>query len=93
MQIFQLTFQVFFPKNRGQWKHFSSWEPEEKKQREKKQTDTTADVQIKKGHSWSDQIGIAIAVLVENGKLELITWTKDVSSLQGRDRGEADECL
>jgi replication fork protection complex subunit Tof1/Swi1 len=28
-------FKAFFPKNRGQWKNFSSWEPEKKEQKAK----------------------------------------------------------
>jgi replication fork protection complex subunit Tof1/Swi1 len=37
------------------------------------------DVQVKKGYSWSEQLGIAIACLQENGQTELITWVKEVS--------------
>jgi replication fork protection complex subunit Tof1/Swi1 len=36
------------------------------------------DVEVKKGYSWSDQLGIAIASLVESGQKELVNWTKDV---------------
>ena len=36
------------------------------------------DVQVKKGHTPSEQIGIAMAALVENGQKELIDWTKQV---------------
>ena len=36
------------------------------------------DVQVKKGYSWSEQLGIAIAALVEDGHVELIDWTKEV---------------
>jgi replication fork protection complex subunit Tof1/Swi1 len=39
------------------------------------------DVQVKKGFSWSEQLGIAIAVLVEGGEQELVAWVKDVGSL------------
>jgi replication fork protection complex subunit Tof1/Swi1 len=35
-------------------------------------------VSVKKGYSWSDQLGIAIAALVEAGQEELVNWTKDV---------------
>jgi len=38
----------------------------------------TRELQIKKGHSWSDQLGIIITLLVEKGKLELVNWTRDV---------------
>lgn len=33
---------------------------------------------VKKGYSWSDQLGIAIASLVEAGQEELVNWTRDV---------------
>lgn len=37
------------------------------------------DVQVKKGYSWSEQLGIAVAALAEAGASELVDWTKDVS--------------
>ena len=37
-----------------------------------------ADVQVKKGYKWSEQLGIAIAALVEGGEGELVNWVKDV---------------
>ena len=37
------------------------------------------DVQVKKGHPWSAQVGIAIAALMETGSGGLIGWVKDVS--------------
>lgn len=76
-----LPSQAFFPKNRGNWKQFSSFEPEAKAKREKKTIEDNRfpqDVEVKKGHSWSDQVGIAIAALVEAGQTELVYWTKDV---------------
>ncbi|KAH7910734.1 timeless protein-domain-containing protein [Hygrophoropsis aurantiaca] len=36
------------------------------------------EVQVKKGYSWSEQLGIAIAALVEEGKRELVEWVKDI---------------
>lgn len=36
------------------------------------------DVQVKKGYSWSEQLGIAIACLVESDKAELVEWVKQV---------------
>ncbi|KAH9931521.1 timeless protein-domain-containing protein [Fomitopsis serialis] len=73
-----------FPMNRGHWKEFSSWTPEEKKSgRAEKVEDTRfpQDVQVKKGYSWSEQLGIAIACLVEEGKIELIDWVKQILML------------
>jgi replication fork protection complex subunit Tof1/Swi1 len=69
--------QAFFPKNRGQWKQFSSWQPDEGMKMHSQ--NSMKDLQIRKGYSWSDQVGIAIALLVENGKSRLVEWTKDVS--------------
>ncbi|RDB17381.1 Topoisomerase 1-associated factor 1 [Hypsizygus marmoreus] len=79
-----LAVEAFFPKNRGHWKQYSSWEPEEKSKKEKKTVEDTRfppDVEVKKGYSWSDQLGIAIASLVEAGQEELIHWTKDILTL------------
>ena len=41
------------------------------------------DVQVKKGYSWSEQLGIAIACLVEGGRLDLVDWIKEVGSRTG----------
>lgn len=79
-----LLVQAFFPKNRGQWKHFSSWEPEEKPSRRGRAAEDNRfppDVQVKKGFKWSEQLAIAIAVLKEEGKMSLIDWVKQVRSL------------
>ncbi|KAG6820075.1 hypothetical protein H0H93_005603 [Arthromyces matolae] len=77
-----LAVEAFFPKNRGQWKPFSSWEPPEKSSRKEKNnledTRFPPDVEVKKGYSWSDQLGITIASLVEAGERELVDWTKDI---------------
>ncbi|TFK52842.1 timeless-domain-containing protein [Heliocybe sulcata] len=76
-----LIVEAFFPKNRGAWKKLSSWEPESKvKADEKTVLDTRfpPDVQVKKGYSWSEQLGIAIACLTEDGKRELVEWVKDI---------------
>lgn len=78
-------YQAFFPKNRGNWKQYSTWEPEEKDKKSKiNEVDNMRfppDVQIKKGYSWSDQLGIAIAVLVEANQTALVNWTLEVSKL------------
>jgi replication fork protection complex subunit Tof1/Swi1 len=39
-----------------------------------------ADVQIKKGYSWSDELGIAIAALVDAGQRELVEWVVQVKA-------------
>ncbi|KAF8237621.1 timeless-domain-containing protein [Tricholoma matsutake] len=81
-----LAIEAFFPKNRSHWKQYSSWEPEEKTKREKKtstveDTKFPPDVEVKKGYSWSDQLGIAIASLIEGGQEDLVNWTKDILTL------------
>ncbi|KAG6856013.1 hypothetical protein H0H87_008415 [Tephrocybe sp. NHM501043] len=76
-----LAVEAFFPKNRGHWKQFSSWEPEKPKKNEKKTVEDARfppDVEVKKGYSWSDQLGITIASLVEADNTELVHWTKDI---------------
>ncbi|KAH7926892.1 timeless-domain-containing protein [Leucogyrophana mollusca] len=88
-----LAVEAFFPMNRGHWKQYSSWEPEQKSKREReRETETVEDtrfpqeVQVKKGYSWSQQIGIAVAALVEEGKAELVEWVKDILFLVIRQR-------
>ena len=39
----------------------------------------TQDVKVKKGYSWSEQLGIAIACLVENDQRYLVDWIKEVN--------------
>jgi replication fork protection complex subunit Tof1/Swi1 len=82
-----LLMEAFFPKNRGQWKAFSSLTPEELAMKTGKSSGvekTTVDhwfpqdVQVKKGYSWSEQVGIAVKALVEDEKKELVEWTQDV---------------
>ncbi|KAF9001196.1 timeless protein-domain-containing protein [Cyathus striatus] len=93
-----LAIEAFFPKNRGHWKQYSSYEPEQKAQREKNVAENTRfppDIKVKKGYSWSDQIGIAIAALVDEGQIALVQWTKELleSAIDQRRRiiGEIDK--
>ncbi|KAF5372553.1 hypothetical protein D9758_005156 [Tetrapyrgos nigripes] len=76
-----LAVEAFFPKNRGTWKQFSSWEPTkpEKASKTVEETRWPQDVQVKKGYSWSDQVGIAIAALVEAGQTGLVMWTQEAA--------------
>ncbi|TFY67030.1 hypothetical protein EVJ58_g1892 [Rhodofomes roseus] len=80
-----LVVQAFFPMNRGHWKEFSSWTPPEDKKGGRaetvEETRFPPDVQVKKGYSWSEQLGIAIACLVGEGKNELIEWVKQILML------------
>lgn len=78
---FEIVSKAFYPKSRGKWKQFSSWEPEQKGSRRGKDNNDPnipTDVQVKKGYSWSEQLGIAIACLVDNGQQNLIDWVKEV---------------
>ncbi|EJD01845.1 timeless-domain-containing protein [Fomitiporia mediterranea MF3/22] len=77
-----LIVEAFYPKTRNRWKKYSSWEPEAKVDRGRdKDVETDkhpAEVQVKKGFSWSEQLGIAIACLLENGQQELVDWVKEI---------------
>lgn len=70
--------QAFFPKNRGNWKQYSSWEPEEKEKKTVADTRFPPEVEVKKGYSWSDQLGIVIACLIDSNQEELVKWTTEV---------------
>ncbi|XP_006455122.1 hypothetical protein AGABI2DRAFT_75426 [Agaricus bisporus var. bisporus H97] len=86
---------VFFPKNRGHWKQYSSWEADEHSMKKKKkgragvveeeelETRFPPDVHVKKGYSWSDQLGIVIAALVEADLTGLVNWTKEILASVG----------
>ncbi|KAF8578836.1 timeless-domain-containing protein [Ramaria rubella] len=77
-----LIVEAFFPKNRGQWKNFSSWEPDKPEKKTGKGSDEVwkypQDVQVKKGFSWTEQLGIAIACLVDNKQGDLVDWIKEI---------------
>ncbi|KAH9924971.1 timeless-domain-containing protein [Epithele typhae] len=73
--------EAFYPKNRGHWKALSSREPEELMRRtDLREVDPRfpPDVYVKKGYSASEQIGIAMKVLTENGQMVLIEWTRQI---------------
>lgn len=40
--------------------------------------DATADVEVKKGHTDQEKLGIAIAVLLEQEKAHLVDWVRSV---------------
>ncbi|KAJ7208162.1 timeless protein-domain-containing protein [Mycena haematopus] len=75
-----LAVDAFFPKNRGQWKAYSSWEPPEKGVRERTRVEKLGEeeVQVKRGFSWSEQLGIVIAALVDAGDIRWVNWTEDI---------------
>ncbi|OCH87501.1 timeless-domain-containing protein [Obba rivulosa] len=76
-----LIIEAFFPKTRGAWKQYSSWEPEPKTERSVVDSRLPPDVQVKKGYSWSEQLGIAVGCLVEDSKKVLVEWTKQILTL------------
>ncbi|CAE6474022.1 unnamed protein product [Rhizoctonia solani] len=78
-----LHLNAFYPKNRGQWKAYSSYEPEVKP---KSKPTGNAEVGVKKGFKTSEQIGIAVACLVEEDSKQLIDWVVDVLKRVGRQR-------
>ncbi|KAL5639939.1 hypothetical protein ACGC1H_006487 [Rhizoctonia solani] len=78
-----LLVEAFYPKNRGQWKAYSSYEPEVKP---KSKPAGTAEVGVKKGFKTSEQIGIAVACLVEEDSRLLIDWVIDILKRVGRQR-------
>lgn len=71
--------------NRGHWKQYSSWEPDQRAEPKRRGSegngDFSGEVQVKKGYSWSEQIGVAVAALVEQGRSELVEWVKDVRDM------------
>ncbi|KAJ1301303.1 hypothetical protein OPQ81_003705 [Rhizoctonia solani] len=78
-----LLVEAFYPKNRGQWKAYSSYEPEVK---QKSKPAGKAEVGVKKGFKASEQIGIAVACLVEEDSKLLIDWVIDILKRVGRQR-------
>ncbi|KAI0251523.1 timeless protein-domain-containing protein [Lactifluus subvellereus] len=76
--------EAFFPKNRNRWKRYSSWEPETKTKSKEVDARFPPDVKVKKGFSWSEQLGIAMAALQEAGQGELINWVKERRRMEER---------
>ncbi|KZT08354.1 timeless-domain-containing protein [Laetiporus sulphureus 93-53] len=79
-----LMVEAFFPMNRGHWKQYSSWEPEKRILREDHAAEDSRfppDVQVQKGYSWSEQLAIVIAHLLEAGKAYLIDWVQEILML------------
>ncbi|QRW13593.1 topoisomerase 1-associated factor 1 [Ceratobasidium sp. AG-Ba] len=85
-----LLVEAFYPKNRGQWKAYSSYEPEVKPKSGRPAG--KAELTVKRGYKASEQIGIAVACLSEQegGKL-LIDWVLDILKRVGRKRQDVVE--
>ncbi|KAG8738044.1 Topoisomerase 1-associated factor 1 [Ceratobasidium sp. 414] len=79
-----LLVEAFYPKNRGQWKAYSSYEPEVKTKPSRPVG--KAELSVKRGFKTSEQIGIAVACLVEEESKLLIDWVVDVLKRVGRKR-------
>ncbi|KAF8333073.1 timeless protein-domain-containing protein [Cantharellus anzutake] len=74
-----LLIEAFFPKNRGAWKHFSTWQPavgQSAGAEKAKGKRRPADVDIKKGWTDSEKLGIVVMCLVEDGRMDLIDWVR-----------------
>ncbi|KAL7415832.1 timeless protein-domain-containing protein [Mrakia frigida] len=77
-----LLVEAFFPKNRNKWKAFSSWAPEDGEEpsgdegtSRVKKVKIPTDVQIAdKGLTHTQNLGIAVAVLLDEGKMSHVTW-------------------
>lgn len=64
----------------------SSWEPPAKDAGGNGDTSVPdnrwpQDVHVKKGYTFTQQLGIAVAALVDDGKMALIEWVKQVCLL------------
>lgn len=74
-----LAVEAFFPRTRGDWKKFSSWEPPKKEKRARKEkVSVEKELHVKDGYSWKEKVGIALKALSEKDK-ELAEWVKHVS--------------
>ncbi|EJU01446.1 hypothetical protein DACRYDRAFT_16139 [Dacryopinax primogenitus] len=76
-----LLVEAFFPKNRNRWKEYSSYQPPEKTPRVRPLADEDhgpREVQVKGSYSWSEQLGIAMACLQEEGQEGFIDWVREM---------------
>ncbi|KAI4520868.1 timeless-domain-containing protein [Schizophyllum commune Loenen D] len=79
-----LAVEAFFPKNRSQWKQYSSYQEPERKGRAQAsvvETRWPPDVVVQKGFSWSEELGIAVGALLEEGHKDLVEWTIEILGL------------
>ncbi|KAG9103444.1 Topoisomerase 1-associated factor 1 [Ceratobasidium sp. 370] len=86
-----LLVEAFYPKNRGQWKAYSSYEPEAKTGSSR--LVGKAELGVKRSFKHSEQIGIAVACLVEESGGLLIDWVVDVLKRVGRKRQDVVESI
>ncbi|KAL1742157.1 timeless protein-domain-containing protein [Schizophyllum fasciatum] len=79
-----LAVEAFFPKNRSQWKQYSSYQEPERKGRAQAsvvETRWPPDVVVQKGFSWSEELGIAVGALLEEDHRDLVEWTVEILGL------------
>ncbi|GJE93432.1 timeless-domain-containing protein [Phanerochaete sordida] len=80
-----LVVEAFYPKNRGKWKALSSWAPPAARADPEKDTILEnrwpAEVRVKKGFSAEQQLAIAVRILEEDGKREMIDWVKEILTM------------
>ncbi|KZT54478.1 timeless-domain-containing protein [Calocera cornea HHB12733] len=84
-----LLVEAFFPKNRNRWKEYSSYQPPEKTKRVRpidEDDNGPREVQIKGTYSWSEQLGIAMACLIEDGQQDLVDWVRELLVLAVAER-------
>ncbi len=74
-----LLVEAFFPRTRGDWKKFSSWEDQKKEKRQRKEKIAVEkELHVKDGYSWKEQMGIALKAL-QGKDSEPAEWVKEVS--------------
>ncbi|KAF8904667.1 timeless protein-domain-containing protein [Mucidula mucida] len=73
-----LLVEAFFPRTRGDWKKFSSWEDQKKEKRQRKEKIAVEkELHVKDGYSWKEQMGIALKAL-QGKDSELAEWVKEL---------------
>ncbi|KAG8990291.1 Topoisomerase 1-associated factor 1 [Tulasnella sp. JGI-2019a] len=82
--------ESFFPRTRRAWKKLSGYkspdgasgsEGAKKKPGRAAESKHGAELTVKRGYTASQQLGIAIACLVDAGKMDLIDWVKEILML------------
>ncbi|KZO99089.1 timeless-domain-containing protein [Calocera viscosa TUFC12733] len=84
-----LLVEAFFPKNRNRWKEYSSYQPPQKTKRVRPLDDNDdgpREVLVKGTYSWSEQLGIAMACLEEDGHRDLVDWVRELLVLTVAER-------
>lgn len=88
-----VAIEAFFPKNRSNWKEYSSWEAPEKRVRAPKKKGEGApgrgrsgkagqqDIDLKEEYSGNDRIGIAVGALIRDNQQELVVWLQGILDL------------